>query len=73
MRNASKNTIKRVVRQANELKEKGRAHPYRHFWDQSHLFWDVGGSIIIMTKGKVNNLVISGAIKSHIGRIINNN
>ncbi len=61
MRNASKNTIKRVIRQANDQKSKGRAFPPRHFYDQSHLFWIIGLSILVMTKGKINNRKITGA------------
>lgn len=67
MRNASKNTIKRVIRQANDQKSKGRAFPPRHFYDQSYLFWNIGGQILIMTKGKVNNRNITGAKNKPFG------
>lgn len=63
MRNASKNTIKRVMRQALDLESKGRKHPPAHFYDQFHLWFEVGGSIVTMSQGVVNNRNLIGVEK----------
>jgi len=63
MRNASKNTIKRVMRQAIDLKSKNRKHPPRHFYDQYHLWRSVGAQIIIMSQCAINNRLLKGVEK----------
>ena len=63
MRNASKNTIKRVMRQALDLKSKNRSRPPRHFYDQYHLWRFVGASIIIMSQATINPWLLKGVEK----------
>ena len=61
MRNPSKNTIKRLMRQAKDQKAKGRSHPPRHFFDQYHFFRIIGGEALFkMSKGKIDNMGITG-------------
>ena len=64
MRNPSKNTIKRLMRQAKEQKTKGRGHPPRHFYDQYHFFRIIGGMALFnMSKGKINSIKLTGIEK----------
>lgn len=66
MRNASKNTIKRVIRNAAFYGKKGlRYHP-DSTPEQYFLFNDVGAQIYRMSKGKICNMGMIGVSKYHI-------
>jgi len=63
MRNASKNTIKRVMRNASFYQKKDlffRPNPYQ---DEYFLFNSIGAQIYIMSKGKICNRGLFGLNK----------
>lgn len=59
MRNASKNTIKRVMRNASFYQQKGLYYTQKGYV----LFNRVGAQIYIMSKGKIYNRMLSGLNK----------
>ena len=63
MRNPSKNTIKRLMRQTKDLIAKNMIHPPTNHWDQYHLFCDVGESLFKMSKGKISSGNLTGIEK----------
>lgn len=63
MRNASKNTIKRVMRNAKFYQDRGLYYHPNCSHKEYFLFNNVGARIFIMSKGKICNRGLQGLNK----------